>query len=111
MYLSREALCEFMSMLGERFDSVALLCDCYSELAAKMSKYKNPVNEVGVSRVYGLDDPRAVECGSISFVREWDMTPEEYIDELCGMERRIFKKLYAGSFARKLYKLYEYSKK
>ena len=110
MYLSREELCEFMSMLSERFDSVALLCDCYSELAARMSKYKNPVNEVGVNRVYGLDDPRAIECCGITFVREWDMTPEEYIDELSGMEKRIFKKLYAGSFARKLYKLYEYSK-
>ena len=110
MYLSREELCGFTRMLGEHFDSVVLLADFYSELAAKMSKYKNPVNEVGVSRVYGLDDPRAVEGGGLSYVREWDMTPEEYINELHGAERRIFKKLYAGGFARKLYKLYEYSK-
>ena len=29
-------------------------------------------------------------------------------DELSGMEKRIFEKLYAGSFAKKLYRLYEY---
>lgn len=32
----------------------------YTEFAAKASKYKNPINEVGVSKVYGLDQPKVL---------------------------------------------------
>ena len=39
------------------------------------------------------------------------MTPQKYIDELNGFEKFIFAKLYAGSFSKKLYRLYEYQKK
>jgi uncharacterized membrane protein len=85
--------------------------DAYSVFAAKMSKIKNPINDVGVTDVYGIDDPAAVAAGtSLSFVGEKNMTPEDLIDELCGMENKIFRKLYAGKMASKLYKLYEYKK-
>ena len=83
--------------------------DCYTGFAAKMSKYRNPVNEVGVTTVYGLDDPKQLEAETgCNFVKEHVMTPMELIDELQGMERFIFKKLYAGKMASKLYKLYEF---
>ena len=36
------------------------------------------------------------------------MTPEKLIEQLQGAEKRIFQKLYAGNFSRKLYRLYEY---
>jgi hypothetical protein len=38
------------------------------------------------------------------------MTPKRYINELKGVEKFIFKKLYAGKLSKKLYKLYEYKK-
>ena len=38
------------------------------------------------------------------------MTPQKYIDQLSGMEKKIFQKLYAGGFSKKLYRLYEYQK-
>ena len=74
-----------------------------------MSKYKNPIKTVGVSEVYGIDDPKTLEVGGLYFKSELDMTPKKYIDELKGTEKFIFEKLYSGKFARKLYKLYEYS--
>jgi hypothetical protein len=83
--------------------------DCYSVLAAKMSKYKNPINDVGVTKVYGIDDPK-VFCGSLDLVGEREMTPLEYINQLEGSEKRIFAKVYAGNFAKKLYRMYEYKK-
>ena len=43
-------------------------------------------------------------------VCERDITPEAYIEELSGSEKKFFKKLYAGRFAKKLYRLYEYKK-
>jgi hypothetical protein len=45
-----------------------------------------------------------------SYVKEHEMTPQKYIDELTGIEKYIFGKLYAGSFSKKLYRLFEYRK-
>ena len=110
MYLSPEELRSVLGAISDRFDEVALLMDCYSTLAAKMSKYKNPINDVGVTVVYGTDDPRSAEAGGLLYLGEREMTPKHYIDELRGMEKRIFAGLYAGGFAKKLYRLYEYKK-
>ena len=104
MYLSPEELKKLMDRFAAHFDSVHLLMDCYSTFAAKASRYKNPINDVGVTEVYGMDDPNALA----GFVREHEMTPDDLINELCGMERRIFRRLYAGSVAKKMYRLYEY---
>ena len=109
MYLSPEETKGVLENLGAHFENVALLMDCYSVLAAKMSKYKNPVNDVGVTTVYGVDDPNLFS-GSLGFVGEREMTPTEYINQLNGIEKRIFEKLYAGKFAKKLYRMYELKK-
>lgn len=109
MYLKPEELLSLFGALRKRFSTVAVLMDCYTTFAAKASRYKNPINEVGVTEVYGLDDPRIPEKSGLKFVKEMDMTPEEYILQLQGMEKAIFRKLYAGKTARKLYRLYEYS--
>lgn len=110
MYLQREELLQLLSKLCSRFSQVTVLMDCYTEFAAKASKYKNPINEVGVTEVTGLDEPRLVEDSGFTFRREHDMTPPDLIDQLQGMEKTVFKKLYAGKLARKMYRLYEYSK-
>ena len=110
MYLSPDELKGLTKNLSDKFRQSAILMDCYSEFAARMSKYKNPVKDVGVSLVWGLDNPESLNSGDLRFVTEHTITPQKYIDELRGMEKRIFEKLYAGSFAKKLYKLYEYKK-
>lgn len=110
MYLKREQLCDLTARLDGRFEKVCLLMDCYTEFAAKASKYKNPVNDVGVTEVYGLDDAKLLETEGVRFLRERDMTPADLIDELTGMEKTVFKKLYAGSVARMMYRMYEYEK-
>ena len=101
---------ESLKKLSESFDTLALLMDCYSVFAAKMSKYKNPINDVGVTQVYGLDDPCVLENGTFKFHAEQEITPISYIDRLQGIEKKIFTKLYAGKFAKTLYKLYEFKK-
>lgn len=84
--------------------------DCYTVFAARASKFKNPINDVGVTWVYGIDDPRIVEISGITFKREHEMTPTNLIHELCGMEKKVFTNLYAGKISKKLYRLYEYNK-
>ena len=63
-----------------------------------------------MSQVFGMDDPAELEEGAFVFVKEHDMTPQEFIDELHASEKHIFEKLYAGRFAKKLYRMYEYRK-
>ena len=110
MYLKREELCQVFEVLSGHFEKIVVLMDCYTEFAAKASKYKNPINDVGVTQVYGMDDPASVECEDIRFAGELDMTPEDLINQLRGSERLVFSKLYAGAVARKMYRLYEYRK-
>jgi len=108
MYLTSRELSELTTNLCAHFEQIAFLMDCYTVLAAKMSKYKNPINDVGVTQVYGIDNPELLGNGEFAFVKEHTMTPRNFIDELSGVEKHIFKKLYAGSFSKKLYRLYEY---
>ena len=111
MYLSKEELTNLLLAIGNRFNKVMLLMDAYSVFAAKMSKFKNPVNDVGVTNVYGIDEPAEIAKGtSLSFIGEREMTPADLIEQLNGIEKKIFRKLYAGKMASKLYKLYEYKK-
>jgi len=110
MYLTSKELQDLSANLCAHFERIALLMDCYTVLAAKMSKYKNPINDVGVTEVYGLDNPESLQHGEFVSVKEHMMTPQKYIDELRGVEKYIFGKLYAGSFSKKLYRLFEYRK-
>lgn len=108
MYMTKDELTAVLSNLEKHFSRVNLLMDCYTELAAKASKYKNPINDVGVTKVYGLDDPKALEISGLQYLAEHDLTPENLIEELKGMEKWIFRTLFAGSFAKRLYRLYEF---
>ena len=110
MYLTVEEMRKLADRLCGHFENVMLLVDAYTSFAAKMSKRRNPINDVGVTQVYGIDDPRDYQSGGLAFVKEHPMTPQSYIDQLKGLERVIFAKLYAGSFSKKLYRLFEYRK-
>ena len=119
MYLKPEELEELVADLSSRFASIHILMDCYTTKAAKVSKHKNPINDVGVTLVYGLDEPaklsenvRKLNCKlfNFKFVKEHDMTPEEKINELKGLEKIIFRRLFAGKFSKSLYRMYEFEK-
>ncbi len=108
MYLTAAERTALLTALCEHFEEVALLTDCYSRLAARLSKIKNPINDVGVTQVYGVDHPAELSVRGLLFVQEHDMTPQHMIDRLPEKEQAIFRKLYAGKTAQKLYRLYEY---
>ncbi len=110
MYLTIEDMRNLTDSLCAHFEKLSLLVDCYSSFAAKMSKHKNPINDVGVTEVYGIDNPELFQHGEFVYVKEHEMTPQKYIDELTGIEKYVFGKLYAGSFSKKLYRLFEYRK-
>ena len=112
MYLPQPELKAALKQLTRHFSSVHLLMDTYTCFAVKATKYKNPINTVGVTEVYGFDDPEAL-CPEtdLDFAAEYEMTPNDLIAQLSKHEQGIFRKLFAGSFAKKLYRLYEYRSK
>lgn len=109
MYMKHEEVMECFSALSEHFISVSLLMDCYTGYGAKISKYKNPINDVGVTKTYGIDDPVSIVKGTkLRFVADHNMTPDHMINELKSMEKAIFKKVFAGGFSKKMYRIYEF---
>ena len=112
MYMQMEELQALFKDLCGQFGQVKILMDCYTTFAAKASKYKNPINDVGVTTVYGLDEPRLLEEGTgLRFVKEHEMTPDVLVNELAGMEKSIFKRVFGGTVSKKMYRLYEYASK
>ena len=110
MYLTEDELILVISMLSDRFDRLSILMDCYTTLAARASKIRNPINDVGVTQVYGIDDPVVIERACVRFIKEHNMTPPHLINELSGMEKSVFRTAYGGKISKRLYRLYEYSK-
>ncbi len=96
MYVDTNALNGLFSVLSARFDNLSIFVDCYTIFGAKMTKFKNPVNDVGVREVYGLTEPKLLENNKLQFKQEHELTPDNLINELHGFEKRIFKSLYPG---------------
>lgn len=109
MYFQPEELQRLLKALENHYNQIHILMDCYTEFAAKASKYKNPINDVGVTVVYGIDNPKLpVENTRLQFVKEHEMTPKALINQLKGTERFLFRKLFGGKLSKKMYRVYEY---
>lgn len=110
MYLSNSQLHEFFKALQEKYTTLHILMDIYTEFGAKASKYKNPVNDVGVTKLYGIDDiDGLIGKLRIDLKEEHSFTPEKLVNELNSFDRKFFKMMFTGSFYRKIYRLLEFS--
>ncbi len=109
MYLKLPELQDLFLALARKYGQVHILMDVYTALGARASKYKNPINDVGVTQVYGIDDPETVILGHcVQFRGEREMTPPELVGELKGFERRFFSAMFAGRLAKNLYRIFAY---
>lgn len=109
MYLRLEEVQKLFQALAEKYHNVNLLMDVYTTFGAKASKYKNPIHEVGVTVLYGMDDPLAAICEThIHFTEEHTMTPKHLVAQLKGFEHFFFQHMFAGGMTRKIYRLFEY---
>lgn len=108
MYLTNEQMHQFFCILNEKYSDVHILLDVYTEFGAKASKYKNPVNEVGVTRLFGRDSVTPLLEGTkISFEAEHSFTPDYLVDEMTGFDKWFFKLMFIGKMYRKIYRLFE----
>lgn len=108
MYLEESELQSLFRIIQEKYLHAHLMVDVYTEFAAKVSKYKNPVNAVGVTKLYGVDNmERIISDTRLEVKSEPPMTPDNLINELRGFESVFFRKVFSGKIAQKLYMLYE----
>ncbi|MGN1405061.1 MAG: class I SAM-dependent methyltransferase [Erysipelotrichaceae bacterium] len=112
MYLKNEELIKLLKILNEKYYHVHILLDTYTLFAAKASRYKNPVNDVGVREFYGVDDINEL-IKNIDYVlkKEYSLTPEYLINELQGFDKVFFNLMFNNSLYTKFYRLYELENK
>ena len=108
MYLTNGELKALVAALQAKYQKISVLMDVYTEFGAKASEKKNPINDVGVTKVYGVDDIEGILDGTgVKKIAEHSFTPAELIGELNPLEQLFFKLLFTGRTFRKIYRLYE----
>ena len=108
MYLSKNQLHTFLKVLREKYNHLHILMDIYTEFGANASKYKNPVNDVGVTKLYGIDDiGNLLSSLDIHFVKEHSLTPTVLVNELKPLDKVFFKLMFNKFLYRKIYRLIE----
>ncbi len=107
MYLNTEQLYNLLCVLQQKYETVHLLMDVYTPLAAKISKYKNPIREVGVNQVYGMKNIDTFLKGTgLKCTAELSLCPDFLISELGKMEKNFFKTIFSKTLIQKIYRLY-----
>lgn len=108
MYLTNNQLKALITALRQKYPQLHVMMDVYTEYGAQASEKKNPINDVGVTKVYGLDDIDGLLGGTgVMKTAEHSFTPEHLIDELKMSEKVFFRMLFTGKTYRKIYRLYE----
>jgi len=86
----------------------ALVLHIVCGLDSRNNQSKKPVNDVGVTKLYGIDDiGNKVNGLRTGFVKEHSFAPPALVKELAPAERVFFKLLFTGRLYRKIYRLYE----
>lgn len=108
MYLSEQELQNVINGVNEKFSNVTIVFDAYSKKAVRVSKYKNPVNQMNATIKWGMDktDDFTKLNNNLEFLNEHVIKHEE--ENLTGITKIIFEKLYCGKISQRYYKIYEF---
>lgn len=108
MYLTNAQVRCMLRAFEKKYTQLHILMDVYTEFGAKVSRYKNPVNDMGVTELYGIDDVKALlDDTRIRLKAEHSFTPDHLINELKPFERVFFRTMFAEKIYRRIYRLYE----
>ena len=108
MYLTNAQVRCMLRAFEKKYTQLHILMDVYMEFGAKASRYKNPVNDMGVTELYGIDDVKALlDDTRIKLKAEHSFTPDRLINELKPFERVFFRTMFAEKIYRRIYRLYE----
>lgn len=106
MYFDNNKLLNILNTLSIKYAEVQIILDTYTNFAAKISKYKNPANELGVNTFYGIDDiAELIKDSDYKLIKDLSFTPRYLVDELKGFEHFFFKLMFVNKLYGKFYKL------
>jgi len=108
MYLSRQDMLALADALAVRFDVVTFLFDAYSHRAARLSKYKNPINRVKAKIDFAMDAPEELAC-AMTFTDVSEIILPRYVERLSGIDRTRFR--FMGRFGTGLYRIWQFDSK
>lgn len=106
MYLKKEEIIELMKAFAAEFPRTLFIFDAYSHKAAKLSKYKNPVNRVDANISFSADSPEELleDIPSAEVIFNNDIILDEYIEKLDGFMKTRFK--FMKKPGNKLYRIF-----
>lgn len=107
MYLSESDMKAILGEIQRKFGFCTFTFDAYTPLAAKCSKFKNPVNNVNAKLNFAMDDPKLLEMESIVFSGEIDMVNPAIQAKLNGSDKMRFQLM--GRFYKKFYRMFRYT--
>lgn len=109
MYLSETEIKDLLKQISSKFEKVHLIFDSYSKIAVKLSRIKNPVNQMGAEVKYGIDTPKDFLNlnSNLQHINTYIIKREN--NNLNMLTRFIFNNLYCGKISQSLYKIYEFS--
>lgn len=109
MYLQKADMEALFLALQQRFSKTIVIMDAYTSFAVRASRRSNPINTVGASVYYGLDDADEITSigPGIRLLEEPSLTPADMVNQLPGGKRWVFRRLFCGALTGRLYrKLY-----
>ncbi len=106
MYLSETDMKNLMDNFRDKFRKTTFIFDAYSHFAAKMSKYKNPVNNVEAKIDFAMDKPEILETDNVKCVLNSDIIQKKYVNKLKGVDRIRFR--FMGGAGKNLYRIFGY---
>ncbi len=110
MYIEKNRLKNLILQLQKHFSQVIFIADFYTNFGVNASKLKNPVQDVGAVVTGGMDKPEELLLNKgIVYAGECNMTPARLIGQLPQKDRAFFKKVMAGNFSKKLYRMFIYN--
>lgn len=108
MYLTEEDMVRLMEGFRQKFGKCVFLFDAYSDAAARLSKFKNPINAVNAKISFSMSKPQKLEQlvnGAECFI-DSDIIQPKYISRLSGAWKARFK--FMGKFGSSFYRIYGY---
>ena len=108
MYLSEEEIKSILDKINNKFRKCILIFDAYSKKAVKASKIKNPVNQMNAQIKFGIDKKEEILKlnTNLKYIKEYVIQYKE--ENLKGLTKTIFEKIYCGKIAQSYYKIYEF---
>lgn len=108
MYLSEDELKELLFQINQRFNKVYFIFDAYTKKGVKLSKIKNPVNQFNAEVKYGFNNPEELCLLHSNLKHVATHVIKKDRNDLKGITKFIFNKLYCGKISQSLYKIYEF---